>query len=114
MLSRFKWSAPGVLRIERHRWEEYRRSYQTPHVREMTAAISLTSVFSRPSATVVTYGGMSKLPLSIPSGSFIFKDLTFKGFWWSGHTSEKLGVQQKAQLLDRIADFIQQHQLSIR
>eukprot|EP00461_Guttulinopsis_vulgaris_P004099 UN04100 len=34
-----------------------------------------------PHGTVVTYGGMSKKPAMIGAGSFIFNDLTFKGFW---------------------------------
>ena len=37
-----------------------------------------------PGATLVTYGGMSMKPLSIPTSLLIFKDLTCKGFWLSG------------------------------
>eukprot|EP01084_Bolivina_argentea_P244058 408947_1 len=29
----------------------------------------------------VTYGGMSKQPLTVPTAPFIFKDLTLTGFW---------------------------------
>ncbi|HMJ04723.1 MAG TPA: zinc-binding dehydrogenase, partial [Chthoniobacterales bacterium] len=32
-------------------------------------------------ATVVTYGAMSKQPLTIPNGMLIFKNLKFTGFW---------------------------------
>lgn len=35
------------------------------------------------SGTVVTYGGMSKKPLSVPSGFLIFKDFKAAGFWLS-------------------------------
>lgn len=34
-----------------------------------------------PGATVVTYGGMSKKPVTIPTGFLIFNDLVFRGFW---------------------------------
>ena len=34
--------------------------------------------------TVVTYGGMSMQPVSIPTSLLIFKDLQFRGFWLSG------------------------------
>lgn len=35
------------------------------------------------SATMITYGGMSKKPTSIPTSAFIYQDITFKGFWMS-------------------------------
>lgn len=37
-----------------------------------------------PGGTIVTYGGMSMKPLTIPTSLLIFKDLTCKGFWLSG------------------------------
>ncbi len=33
--------------------------------------------------TMVTYGAMSKQPVTLPAGLLIFKDLTFRGFWLS-------------------------------
>ncbi|KAK3191099.1 mitochondrial 2-enoyl thioester reductase [Lecanicillium sp. MT-2017a] len=33
--------------------------------------------------TMVTYGGMSKQPVSLPIGLLIFKDIRFVGFWLS-------------------------------
>ncbi|MCJ1360646.1 MAG: mitochondrial 2-enoyl thioester reductase [Icmadophila ericetorum] len=42
---------------------------------------------------IITYGAMSKQPLSIPAGMLIFKNLVFEGFWvskWSDqHPEEK-------------------------
>ena len=42
---------------------------------------------------LVTYGGMAKLPLQLPTASLIFKDIKFSGFWvskWSDrHPEEK-------------------------
>ena len=32
-------------------------------------------------ATIVTYGGMSRQPLVVPTGPLIFKDIRFVGFW---------------------------------
>jgi trans-2-enoyl-CoA reductase len=40
----------------------------------------------------ITYGAMSKQPFPIPAGLYIFKDLTFKGFWvsrWSNANPEE-------------------------
>ena len=36
---------------------------------------------------MVTYGGMSMQPVSIPTGLMIFKDIRAHGFWLSGKHS---------------------------
>jgi trans-2-enoyl-CoA reductase len=45
------------------------------------------------SGHLVTYGGMSKQPLQLPTAALIFKDIKFSGFWvsrWSdAHLEEK-------------------------
>jgi trans-2-enoyl-CoA reductase len=46
-----------------------------------------------PSGHLVTYGGMSKQPLALPTSALIFKDIKFSGFWvsrWSdAHPDDK-------------------------
>ncbi len=37
----------------------------------------------RQSGTLVTYGGMSMQPVSMPTSLLIFKDLRVRGFWMS-------------------------------
>jgi mitochondrial enoyl-[acyl-carrier protein] reductase / trans-2-enoyl-CoA reductase len=40
-----------------------------------------------PGGTIVTYGGMARQPVSLPTSLLIFKDLRFRGFWlsrWAG------------------------------
>ncbi|XVF68638.1 hypothetical protein PTKIN_Ptkin11bG0017500 [Pterospermum kingtungense] len=44
-------------------------------------AASLVLKFLRQSGTMVTYGGMSKKPVTVSTSSFIFKDLSLRGFW---------------------------------
>ncbi|CAF2074725.1 unnamed protein product [Brassica oleracea var. botrytis] len=44
-------------------------------------AASLVLKFLREGGTMVTYGGMSKKPITVSTTSFIFKDLELKGFW---------------------------------
>ena len=47
--------------------------------------------FMSPGATMVTYGAMSKQPLTLPASILIFKDYTFSGFWvskWSDRNPE--------------------------
>jgi hypothetical protein len=48
-------------------------------------AVSLQS-WCRPKGVIVTYGGLSMKPVSIPTGLFIFKDIQARGFWLSGTT----------------------------
>ncbi len=44
------------------------------------ATSSLLKVLG-PSSTVVTYGGMSRQPITIGVGPFIFQDISLRGFW---------------------------------
>ncbi|WOK95523.1 hypothetical protein Cni_G04230 [Canna indica] len=44
-------------------------------------AASLVLKFLRQGGTMVTYGGMSKKPITVSTSSFIFKDLALRGFW---------------------------------
>ncbi|XVE59149.1 hypothetical protein DITRI_Ditri05aG0022500 [Diplodiscus trichospermus] len=44
-------------------------------------AASLVLKFLRQGGTMVTYGGMSKKPVTVSTSSFIFKDLSLRGFW---------------------------------
>lgn len=54
------------------------------------------------SATVVTYGGMSKLPLTIPTSAFIFKNISFKGFWMTAWSKKASRDAQESMLSDII------------
>jgi mitochondrial enoyl-[acyl-carrier protein] reductase / trans-2-enoyl-CoA reductase len=46
------------------------------------SATSIAKVLS-PKAHMVTYGGMSKQPVMLPTGLLIFKEIVFDGFWVS-------------------------------
>ncbi|KTG40062.1 hypothetical protein cypCar_00002502 [Cyprinus carpio] len=63
--------------------------------------------------TMVTYGGMAKRPLQIPAKSFIFHNVTLKGFWltqWKRkHKEDK--AQLKA-MLNAVCDLMRGGQLS--
>lgn len=54
-------------------------------------------------ATIVTYGAMSRQPLTIPNGMLIFKNLRFTGFWvnkWYEHASPAERAQAFAPLFE--------------
>jgi trans-2-enoyl-CoA reductase len=45
-----------------------------------------------PNSALVTYGGMSKQPVTLPTGLLIFKNIRFEGFWmstWSDQNPEE-------------------------
>jgi trans-2-enoyl-CoA reductase len=58
---------------------------------------------------LVTYGGMSKQPLMLPTGLLIFKDLKFSGFWvsrWSDqHPEEKKRTVDEILEMTRKGEF---------
>lgn len=64
-----------------------------------------------PNGTLVTYGGMSKEPLTIPHDLLTYKQLKLRGFWistwYDNHTREEASV-----MLNHIADQVRAKQLS--
>lgn len=57
-----------------------------------------------PSGHFVTYGAMSRRPLTVPAGLFIFRELHFHGFWVSRWAEKHPAEKQKtvADVLDMI------------
>ena len=58
---------------------------------------------------MVTYGGMSKQPLLVPTGAFIFKDITLSGFWltrWLEHDATHNSSRGRRAMLDEICALI--------
>ncbi|KAL3151654.1 hypothetical protein ABBQ38_012642 [Trebouxia sp. C0009 RCD-2024] len=64
-------------------------------------------------ATIVTYGGMSMKPVTIPTSLLIFKDLTCKGFWLSGGAKGNDHASKKA-VLNKLVPLLRQNALSTR
>jgi hypothetical protein len=56
-------------------------------------------VNDRPGATLVTYGGMSMKPVTLPTSLFIFKDLHARGFWLSGGCRPWVSLDHAVQML---------------
>lgn len=59
---------------------------------------------------LVSYGAMSKQPISLPTSLFIFKNLTAHGFWQHQWNLSK-GKQEKKQLIDQLINLMQQGKL---
>lgn len=62
-------------------------------------------------AHLVSYGAMSKQPLSLPTSLFIFKDLTSHGFWQSRWYTQKTR-QERENLLVKLSELIQSGKVS--
>ncbi|XP_029188667.2 enoyl-[acyl-carrier-protein] reductase, mitochondrial-like isoform X1 [Acropora muricata] len=67
--------------------------------------------YLEPKGTMVTYGGMSKQPVTVPTGSLIFNDVKVRGFWMSkwnlNHQKDALRVG----MLEEVCKMLQNGQL---
>jgi trans-2-enoyl-CoA reductase len=59
---------------------------------------------------LVTYGGMAKQPLPLPTGLLIFKDIKFSGFWVSRWSDQH--PEEKQRMVDEILDLTRQKKFS--
>ncbi|KAL4708958.1 hypothetical protein ACJJTC_005819 [Scirpophaga incertulas] len=57
------------------------------------------------SGKMITYGGMSRDPVNIPTGAFIFKNLSFYGFWMTAW-NEKAAQSDKDKMLGDIINMM--------
>ncbi|GAV05499.1 hypothetical protein RvY_15623-1 [Ramazzottius varieornatus] len=61
-------------------------------------------------STLVTYGGMSKQPLLIPTTALIFKDIICCGFWVSRWNDEN-STEERIEMLDSLTSLIKDGKL---
>jgi len=54
---------------------------------------------------MVTYGGMSRKPVTVPTGKLIFNDIILRGFWLSRWTAEHTKKERK-EMIDEISKLI--------
>jgi len=65
-----------------------------------------------PGGTIVTYGGMSLKPVTIPTGTFIFNDIQCKGFWMT-RWYEHHGQVARVELLKDLIEMVQKNKLRL-
>ncbi|KHJ48751.1 hypothetical protein D918_01056 [Trichuris suis] len=53
-----------------------------------------------PKGKLVTYGGMSKQPLHVPTGAFIFKEIQLHGFWMTSWNRDPANAVKRRKMLD--------------
>ena len=63
-------------------------------------------------AHLVSYGAMSKQPLSLPTSLYIFKNLTSHGFWQTRWYSDH-SVEERTRLVEELARLMGEGQVRI-
>eukprot|EP01083_Nonionella_stella_P010107 28917_1 len=62
--------------------------------------------------TMVTYGGMSRKPVTLPTGLFIFNDICLRGFWVSSWSKEH-SAEERTKMFSELTNLIRQDKLKI-
>ncbi|KAH8354912.1 hypothetical protein KR093_000928 [Drosophila rubida] len=57
---------------------------------------------------MVTYGGMSREPVTVATGPLIFKDIAFRGFWMTRWSKENYSAPERTQMFNDICQLIEQ------
>ncbi|KAL6195690.1 hypothetical protein ACLB2K_031308 [Fragaria x ananassa] len=73
-------------------------------------AASLVLKFLGCGGTMVTYGGMSKKPITVSTSYFIFKDLSLRGFWLQSWMSTEKAAECRV-LIDHLLDLARERKL---
>lgn len=60
---------------------------------------------------MVTYGGMSREPVIVPTASFIFKDIQLKGFWMTRWRKENASSEKYNKMYDDLSQFMKDGKL---
>ncbi len=64
-----------------------------------------------PGGTLVTYGGMARRPVTVPTSALLFKDIKLRGFWltaWNEQNPDK-----RAQSLEHLISLVAEEKLRL-
>ncbi|CAL4131836.1 unnamed protein product, partial [Meganyctiphanes norvegica] len=64
-----------------------------------------------PSGVMVTYGGMSRKPVTVPVGSLIFTDVTLQGFWMTRWNNKHSHHPARQEMLEKLFSLARNGQL---
>lgn len=65
-------------------------------------------------ATMVTYGAMSRRPVTMPTALLIFKDVTVRGFWFSGRWTQEHGRRGREEMLEQLLPLVRSGRLKLK
>ncbi|XP_033254276.1 enoyl-[acyl-carrier-protein] reductase, mitochondrial-like [Drosophila miranda] len=57
---------------------------------------------------MVTYGGMSREPVTVATGPLIFKDIAFRGFWMTRWSKENYDTPERKQMFKELFELMEQ------
>lgn len=80
------------------------------HKREKKRNLIFNTKHDSENGQYVTYGAMSRKPLSLPASLLIFKNISFHGFWVS-KWSEKHAKEERYEMLQDVIDLMSQGKL---
>lgn len=60
---------------------------------------------------MVTYGGMSREPMTVPTSALIFKDISLKGFWMTAWTKANMDSKERRVMFDELGALFRQKKL---
>lgn len=63
------------------------------------------------SGAMVTYGGMSRDPVTIPTSALIFKNIKAYGFWMTQWSKDNESSPKRKQMFDELVEMILTHKL---
>uniref|UniRef100_A0A5S6QY26 Enoyl-[acyl-carrier-protein] reductase, mitochondrial n=1 Tax=Trichuris muris TaxID=70415 RepID=A0A5S6QY26_TRIMR len=66
-----------------------------------------------PKGKMVTYGGMSKQPLQVPTGPFIFKGIELHGYWLTIWNEQPENQMERLRTLDYLTGLLTKHKLKM-
>ncbi|XP_046812913.1 enoyl-[acyl-carrier-protein] reductase, mitochondrial-like isoform X1 [Vespa crabro] len=61
--------------------------------------------------TMVTYGGMSREPVTVPASIFIFKNISLQGFWMTAWTKANMESKKRQDMYDELILFFKDKKL---
>mmetsp|Transcript_29361 Transcript_29361/g.38625 ORF Transcript_29361/g.38625 Transcript_29361/m.38625 type:complete len:369 (-) Transcript_29361:145-1251(-) len=65
-----------------------------------------------PHGTLVTYGGMSKAPVALPSSALMYNDITAKGFWMS-RWNKDASKEDRSKMINNVAKMFEEEKLDV-
>ncbi|CAH0563454.1 unnamed protein product [Brassicogethes aeneus] len=64
-----------------------------------------------PGAPMVTYGGMSREPLTVPTSALIFKDIQFRGFWMTRWSKDNANSVDRLEMFEELISLMTNNEL---
>lgn len=63
------------------------------------------------SSPIVTYGGMSREPFTVPTSALIFKDIQIRGFWMTRWSKEKASSVERYEMFEELISMMTSNDL---